>query len=546
MYPITITSGLILFALTSDIQAAQPIVISDIQDGYEEIREVSWANNPNRQQLVNLEPQLLAQQQQSRVALVIGNGAYDDAPLGNPTNDATAVKDALEGLGFQVIFETNLDWHSMDRAIEDFSERLQPGGVGLFYYAGHGVQVNGENYLLPVDAQLSRQRHVNREAVSLNTVLDFMENAENTVNVVIIDACRDNPFYRQWRSNSGNGLAEIESPPEGTIISFATEPGNVAEDGNGPHSPYTAALLEHLDEPIDIGLMFRKVRRTVFQNTEGFQRPRTDDALIGEFSLNPPSNISRPASPIITNSDPTLNPASEPSENIPSPSSVPSSATIRPTPVTPIPPSVPETTPETSPVIDLPETSPVPSPSLPRSIIFAESESNVESMYEQLESYMESGEWQKADGQAWELIRQIGNRRDNSFDRLESAEFFSFPCEDLRSINNLWIEYSNRHFGYSVQLDVIHENNATAQDVYDDDDLYVDIATDLGWPTNRRFTSARRQQSGIYDGDHINFELDAPRGHLPLIGWRFRRAGGTALLIRAERCGLQPTSISGP
>jgi hypothetical protein len=460
--------------------------------------------------------QLLAQFQQPRVALVIGNSAYEDAALRNPVNDATAVKNALESLGFEVTFLTDQDWHSMDRAIEDFSEQLQPNGVALFYYAGHGVQVDGENYLIPVNAQLRRERHVNREAISLSNILEMMEESETAVNILIIDACRNNPFYRQWRSNSGRGLAEIISPPEGTIISFATEPGSVAEDGDGFHSPYTSALLQHIETSnLDIGLMFRRVRGTVSSSTDGFQRPRTDVALNDIFILNP-SSITSSGTPLQPTESLTL--AEETSSAQGETSALGTSSS-----------SI-----STLGDIDLSR----------NPIIFAAEGNDIEAMYEQLNAYLAEGDWQRADGQTWELVRQIGNRRDHSYDRLEHSEYLSFSCEDLREINRLWIGHSNQHFGYSVQLHVLYENNVTTEAFSNRGDSYRRVARDLNWPTNQRVNSSRTQEPGIYSGNRINFEISSPRGHLPLTGWRFDRAGSTVLLIRAEICGLQPTSPS--
>jgi hypothetical protein len=255
---------------------------------------------------LNVDPvgtQILAQQQEPRTALVIGNAAYSNDPLSNPINDATDVAQTLEELGFAVTLLTDSDWRTMDVAIEKFSQQLQQGGVGVFYYAGHGVQVNGVNYLVPIDAELERERDVLREALSLNYVINLMEQAEAGVNILIIDACRDNPFYRQWRSVRGafseRGLA-LAVPPQGTIISFATEPGGFANDGNGRNSPYTENLLKHIrSEGEDVATMFRRVRADTIDSTNGDQVPWYQEPLIGSFSFNPVSEVT--VSPTPTN-----------------------------------------------------------------------------------------------------------------------------------------------------------------------------------------------------------------------------------------------------
>ena len=177
----------------------------------------------------------------------------------------------------------------MDEAIENFSKQLSQGAVGLFYYAGHGVQVDGENYLIPIDAQLKRERHVIREAISLSNVLKFMEEAESEVNIVIVDACRDNPFYRQWRSTRGStavrGLSSVDLPPQGTIIAFSTAPGDFAEDGQDQrNSPFTSNLLDYIKTPnLEVADMFRQVRAAVLRETDELQRPWYRESLIGSF-----------------------------------------------------------------------------------------------------------------------------------------------------------------------------------------------------------------------------------------------------------------------
>ncbi len=179
-----------------------------------------------------------SQQKQRRTALVIGNASYQDNPLKNSINDAEAMANALKDVGFDVILLENADLKQIENAIDTFHHQLKAGGVGLFYYAGHGTQVDGENYLIPVNAKLDVAEDVRYEAIPVGKVLARMEDAANQMNIVILDACRNNPFARKWRS-SQRGLAPIQSA-RGALIAFATEPGGVAADGEGENGLYTS------------------------------------------------------------------------------------------------------------------------------------------------------------------------------------------------------------------------------------------------------------------------------------------------------------------
>jgi uncharacterized caspase-like protein len=170
----------------------------------------------------------------------------------------------------------------MDEAIVDLGRRLAIGGVGLFFYAGHGAQVNGENYLLPVDANLKSETDVKYKAVNAGQVLAGMGEARNGMNIVILDACRDNPFPRSYRS-SKSGLAEMEAP-KGSIIAFATSPGNTASDGTGRNGMYTQHILENIEAPnLPIESLFKKVLQGVNSSTNGDQVPWTSSSFIGDF-----------------------------------------------------------------------------------------------------------------------------------------------------------------------------------------------------------------------------------------------------------------------
>lgn len=230
-----------------------------------------------------------------RVALVIGNSKYKHTPsLPNPTNDAADVAAELRKLGFAVIEKVDLDKASMDRAIRDFAEKLSGAKIGLFFYAGHGLQVGGQNYLVPIDAKLASASAIDFEMVRLDLVHRAMEREAST-NILMMDACRDNPLARNLaralgtRSTQvGRGLAVVESG-EGTLISFSTQPGNVALDGTGRNSPYAGALLKHLATPgEDLPTILINVRKDVMKATDRRQVPWEHSAMTAKFYFTPP------------------------------------------------------------------------------------------------------------------------------------------------------------------------------------------------------------------------------------------------------------------
>ena len=215
-------------------------------------------------------------------ALVIGNSAYDTAPLRNPVNDARAMAKALRDLGFDVAEKENLNQKDMKREIQAFGQKLQKGSIGLFYYAGHGMQVNGRNYLIPVGARIEHEKQVEYEAVDMGAVLSEMDYARNSMNIVILDACRDNPFARSFRSGA-QGLAAVNAPG-GTLIAYATAPGSVASDGPGENGIYTGELIKTMQTPgLKIEDVFKQVRSAVRQETEGKQIPWESSSLEGDF-----------------------------------------------------------------------------------------------------------------------------------------------------------------------------------------------------------------------------------------------------------------------
>jgi hypothetical protein len=219
----------------------------------------------------------------ARVALVIGNATYKSSPLKNPVNDARAIGRALQELGFEVMLKENLSQQALMASLREFGNRLkQTGGVGLFYYAGHGMQVKGANYLIPVDADIASEDEVRYLSVDANQVLDKMEEAGNRLNIVILDACRDNPFSRSFRSRQ-SGLAQMDAP-SGMLVAFATAPGAVAYDGDGVNGVYTKHLLRNITIPgLPIELVLKRVREGVSTETGQKQIPWESSSLLGDF-----------------------------------------------------------------------------------------------------------------------------------------------------------------------------------------------------------------------------------------------------------------------
>lgn len=225
-------------------------------------------------------------QNERRTALVIGNGDYASSPLRNPLNDAREIARALRGLSFDVTLKENLDQKEMKREIQGFGQKLQQGGVGLFYFAGHGVQVNGRNYLIPVGAAIEHEKQVEYEAVDMGAVLGEMDYARNRLNIVILDACRDNPFARSFRSTA-QGLASVNAP-SGTLIAFATAPGSVANDGPGENGVFTGELIKAMSQPgLKIEDVFKHVRSAVREATRGKQIPWESSSMEGDFYFKP-------------------------------------------------------------------------------------------------------------------------------------------------------------------------------------------------------------------------------------------------------------------
>jgi len=240
-----------------------------------------------------------ATREEPRIALLIGNSAYPEAPLRNPVNDVRAMAQAFRELGFTVVAHENATKRTMETAIVEFGRRLAEGGVGTFYYAGHGLQVRGHNYLVPVDADIDSEAATRIAAVDVELVLEQMAEAKNRVNIVILDACRNNPFERRLRGAS-RGLAAIDAA-RGTLVAYATAPGSVAADGDGKNGLYTEELLHALQVPgLKVEDVFKRVRINVARRSKGAQTPWESSSLTGDLVVNATANVTAapvPAAP---------------------------------------------------------------------------------------------------------------------------------------------------------------------------------------------------------------------------------------------------------
>jgi hypothetical protein len=419
-------------------------------------------------QLKGINTRLIAQKQ-PRVALVIGNANYEEGALSNPVNDATDMAKALRELDFEVTLLQNQDLRSMETAINDFSRQLRKGGVGVFYYAGHGVQVEGENYLIPLKAQLLNEKDARYEAVALGKVLNAMEEARNQVNIIIIDACRDNPFYRRWRSSrrgsNVRGLTAV-SPPSGIIIAYATREGNTAADGVGQrNSPFTSALLENIKKPnIDVQLMFRRVSTSVKEKTNAAQQPWTEGNLEGgEFYLNPQQSVAVSSPP-------------------PSPPPI----------ITPSPVFTPQPTP----------------PTQPRSTLIS-STTGVD--YTTLRELLQQKKWKEADDITFKLMLASAKYQNPDWknrDWLDEKDINSFACEDLKFIDRLWSEYSNNQLGLSAQLKFWNDAKNNSTTIIE---AYRQFAQWVQWIP----PSGPSSGSSYISSDDIKY-ANPPQGHLPV------------------------------
>ncbi len=220
--------------------------------------------------------------QANRIALVVGNGAYEVGPLKNPVNDARDMTAVLKSKGFKVTLLTNATQRQMEKAIGAFGKQLRDGGVGLFFYAGHGMQVAGTNYLIPIGANIEAEEDIRFESVNANRVLAKMQAAGNGLNMVFLDACRNNPFARSFRS-SGKGLAQMDAP-KGSFVAFATAPGSVAADGDDRNGLFTGQLIRQIrSSGLPLTQLMMEVRKGVLRDSENRQTPWDVSSLTGDF-----------------------------------------------------------------------------------------------------------------------------------------------------------------------------------------------------------------------------------------------------------------------
>ncbi len=262
-----------------------------------------------------------------RVALVVGIGAYRNVErLRNPANDAVLIAGTLKELGFTLVGDgpqTDLDKGGLTKAIEAFGRALTGADVALFYYSGHGLQVQGVNWLVPTDANPTRTQDLDFQMVNADLITRQMDGARTKLNIVILDACRNNPFAVSGLRGTGGGLAEMRAP-EGTLISYATQPGAVAQDGKGMNSPYSMALADAMRVPgQDVFRTFNQVGLAVKRATGGEQQPWVSNSPIdGEFAfagLVPQAAVVTPAPVVVA---PVVPAAPVPPPPVPAPRTV--------------------------------------------------------------------------------------------------------------------------------------------------------------------------------------------------------------------------------
>lgn len=261
------------------------------KNGYElyQIGEIAGKPVFGAREIKATEAVVVKTQKQTKLALVIGTSEYTHASvLANPVNDANAIEKKLQSLGFDVMKILNPTQKELKSSIDEFGDKLKNYDNGLFYFAGHGVQVKGLNYLIPVDANLKTERMVEYDCVEAGRVLAYMEESKSQVNIVILDACRDNPFERSWgRGISQRGLTTM-SAPSGSLIAYSTSPGKTASDGDGSNGLYTYSLLEHIaSKQVTIMTMFQKVRNDVMVKSNKEQIPWEATSLTADYFFNP-------------------------------------------------------------------------------------------------------------------------------------------------------------------------------------------------------------------------------------------------------------------
>jgi tetratricopeptide (TPR) repeat protein len=230
------------------------------------------------------------------VALVIGNSAYKQGPLKNPVNDARLMSKKLEALGFKVSKIENLTRNQIGKTISGFASMVKPGDEIVIFYAGHGVQIKGVNYLPAVDAEINTEEDVALSSINLNSLIERLDETKAALKIVFLDACRNNPFQRSMRSDI-RGLARVSSMPVGTILHFATRPGSVASDGDESNGLYTTQLLKYIDSPnMPIETMLKRVASGVVEKSKGNQEPWTEGIILGDFYFKSTKSLAKDSS----------------------------------------------------------------------------------------------------------------------------------------------------------------------------------------------------------------------------------------------------------
>ncbi len=223
----------------------------------------------------------------NKKALCIGNASYPEETLRNPVNDTNSLSLKLSALGFACCVLRDAKIREMQEALKWFSNELSDSEVGLFFFAGHGMQIDGDNYLTAIDTDFDTETDAKFSSLPLNKVIEVLEKGNNSTSIIILDACRNNPYERRWRGVGSRGLAPVYAP-KGTIISFATSPGQVALDGDNNNGAFTAALLKHLTtQNVIIEDLFKRVRNTLSATTSGKQISWEHTSLMGDFFFNP-------------------------------------------------------------------------------------------------------------------------------------------------------------------------------------------------------------------------------------------------------------------
>lgn len=222
----------------------------------------------------------------NKVALIIGNAAYPESSLNNPVNDAVDIQDNLKRLGFKTFIRKDATIQDMDEALTEYSDRLSSCDIALFFFAGHGMQIEGRNYLTAVDTNFNKEKDAKYSSLPLDKVIEVMEDGENQTSIIILDACRTNPYERRWRGTESRGLAPVYAP-KGMLIAYATSPGQVASDGDGRNGSFTHAFLKHVSTPdITVEDLFKRVRNTLSSTTRGRQISWEHTSLMGDFYFN--------------------------------------------------------------------------------------------------------------------------------------------------------------------------------------------------------------------------------------------------------------------